>query len=99
MAIRPIVKYGSPVLRETSRPVDDITPEVKALVADMTATLRGIRGLGLAAVQVGVPLRLFVVDISAIDITAETKVFINPEIVETSGEVEFEEGCLSFPGI
>ncbi|MDD4050371.1 MAG: peptide deformylase [candidate division Zixibacteria bacterium] len=99
MAIRPIVKYGSAVLREISRPVGDITPEIKDLVADMVATLKAASGLGLAAVQVGVSLRIFIVDLSALEITAEPKVFINPEIVETSGATEYEEGCLSFPGI
>lgn len=99
MAKRPIVKYGDPVLREISKPVDKVTTEVKDLVADLTATLNEAEGLGLAAVQVGVPLRLFVVDLSAIDITAGPRVFINPEILETSGSIEYEEGCLSFPGI
>lgn len=99
MAIRPIVKYGSAVLREISRPVDTIPAEVKDLVADMVVTLKAASGLGLAAVQVGVPLRIFIVDLSALDITAEPKVFINPEILETSGATEYEEGCLSFPGI
>ncbi len=99
MAIRPIVKYGNPVLREISRPVEKITAEVKDLVADMRATLKEANGLGLAAVQVGEPLRLFIVDLSAVDVTAETRVFINPEIIENSGSIEFEEGCLSFPGI
>jgi peptide deformylase len=99
MAIRPIITYGDPVLRKVSKPVDKITTEVKNLLADMKATLRNAHGLGLSAVQVGVPLRVFIVDLSAIDITAEPKVFINPEILETSGSTEYEEGCLSFPGI
>lgn len=99
MAIRPIVKYGTQVLREVSKPVGEITTEVKELVADMMATLKNSNGLGLAAVQVGVPLRIFIVDLSAADMTNKTKVFINPEILETSGAIEFEEGCLSFPGL
>lgn len=99
MAVKPIVKYGDPVLRNVSKPVETITSTVKDLVADLKATLKKAKGLGLSAVQVGVPLRVFIVDISAIDITAETKVYINPEIIETSGNCEFEEGCLSFPGI
>jgi peptide deformylase len=99
MAERPIVTYGDPVLRDVSKPVEKITSEVKDLVADMKATLKKAKGLGLSAVQIGVPLRVFIVDLSAIDISAETKVYINPEIIETSGSVEFEEGCLSFPGI
>lgn len=99
MAIRPIVKYGSAVLREMARPVGEITPEIKDLVADMVATLKAASGLGLAAPQVGVSLRIFIVDLSAIDITADPRVFINPEILETSGAADYEEGCLSFPGI
>jgi len=99
MAARPIVIYGDPVLREISKPVEEITSEVKDLVAEMEATLKKARGLGLSAVQVGVPLRVFIVDLSAIDISAETRVYINPEVIETSGSMEFEEGCLSFPGI
>lgn len=99
MAARPIVTYGDPILRQVSKPVDTISAEVKALVAEMKATLKEANGLGLSAVQVGVPLRMFIVDLSAVDITAETQVFINPEVIETSGEAEFEEGCLSFPGI
>lgn len=99
MAVIPIVKYGDPVLREVSKPVETITSTVKDLVANLKATLKKAKGLGLSAVQVGVPLRVFIVDISAIDIAAETKVYINPEIIETSGSCEFEEGCLSFPGI
>jgi peptide deformylase len=99
MAIRPIVTYGDPVLRDISKPADKITAEVKDLVADLKASLKQANGLGLSAVQIGVPLRVFIVDLSALDITAETKVFINPEIIETSGSAEFEEGCLSFPGI
>ena len=99
MAARPIVKYGDPVLREVSKPVEVLTTEVKNLVADLMATLKKANGLGLSAVQIGVPLRIFVVDLSAIDIVAVTKVYINPEIVDTAGQCEYEEGCLSFPGI
>ena len=79
--------------------MEKLTTEVKELVADMMATLKEANGLGLSAVQVGVPLRVFVVDLSAIDITAGPRVFINPEILETFGAIEYEEGCLSFPGI
>ncbi|RME23616.1 MAG: peptide deformylase [Candidatus Zixiibacteriota bacterium] len=100
MAERPIVIYGDPVLREVSAPINAIDHEVKALVSDMVDTLKAAQGLGLAAVQVGVPVRLFIVDFSAIDIADSLKVFINPKILETSDEtVEMEEGCLSFPGI
>lgn len=99
MAVRPIVKYGDPVLREISLPVTEVDRETKSLVSDMVDTLKHAQGLGLAAVQVGVLKRIFIVDLSAIDINATLKVFINPEILETRGQVELEEGCLSFPGI
>ena len=97
MAERPIVIYGDPVLREVSKPVDSVNQQVKDLVSDLTDTLRKARGLGLAAVQLGVPRRVFLVDLSALDVRETLRVFINPEIVSTTGEVELEEGCLSFP--
>lgn len=99
MAERPIVIYGDPVLREISQPVDTIDQEIKDLVFTMVDTLKKANGLGLSAVQVGVLKRVFIVDLSAIDINETLRVFINPEIIETSGEVELEEGCLSFPGL
>lgn len=99
MAERPIVIYGDPVLREVSQPVDEINQEVKDLVSDLVDTLKKARGLGLSAVQIGVLKRVFIVDLSAVDITAQLRVFINPEIIERDGEEEYEEGCLSFPGI
>lgn len=100
MAERPIVKYGDPVLREVSKKVEKINRDVKALVSDLTDTLKCAEGLGLAAVQIRVPLRLFIVDFSVIDINQSMRVFVNPEILETTSEtVEMEEGCLSFPGI
>jgi peptide deformylase len=97
VAVRPIVIYGDPVLREMGEPVEEINQEVKDLVSDLTDTLKKAKGLGLAASQVGSAKRLFIVDLSAIDIDASLLVFINPEIVETEGSVEMEEGCLSFP--
>ena len=100
MAERQIVKYGDPVLREVSEPIDTINSEIKDLVSDLIDTLKEASGLGLAAVQIGVLLRLFIIDMTAIDPTAALKVYINPEILETSEEqIELEEGCLSFPGI
>lgn len=99
MADRPIVLYGDPVLREKAQPVEEIDREIKDLVDDMIATLKKTRGLGLAAPQVGATKRIFLIDISAIELTESMRVFINPKILETSGEVLMEEGCLSFPGI
>lgn len=99
MATKPIVIYGDPVLRERAKPIEKIDQDVKDLVASMIATLKNANGLGLAGPQVGVSARLFIVDLSAVDLTEEVRVFINPEILETNGHTSMEEGCLSFPGI
>lgn len=99
MAERPIVIYGDPILRQVSQPIEEIDNEVKDLVATLVATLKKANGLGLSAVQVGVLKRLFIVDVSVVDASETLRVFINPEIIETSGNVELEEGCLSFPGL
>lgn len=97
MAERPIVIYGDPVLREATEPVDEINQEIRDLVSDLVDTLKKAKGLGLAASQIGTAKRLFIVDLSAVDINETLKVFVNPEIIESSGEIELEEGCLSFP--
>jgi len=99
VADKPIVIYGDPVLRETAETVENINREAKDLVAAMIATLKRANGLGLAAPQVGVSQKIFIVDLSALELTEQVRVFINPEIVETSGEITMEEGCLSFPGL
>lgn len=99
MATKPIVLYGDPVLREKSEPIEKIDGEIKDLVADMIATLREAEGLGLAANQIGVAKRVFIIEMSLVDGNDEMLVCINPDITETTGEVEYEEGCLSFPGI
>ena len=91
--------YGDPVLREKCIPIGEINREVKDLVAEMVATLKKAGGLGLAASQTGVAVKIFIVDLSSVDLAESIKVFINPHILETSGEVTMEEGCLSFPGI
>ena len=93
MALRHIVKLGDEVLRKTCRPVPEVTDRIKELAADMIETMHEANGVGLAAPQVGVMRRLFVIDIGEGPI-----VLINPEIIETSGEQEGEEGCLSIPG-
>ncbi|MFQ5607397.1 MAG: peptide deformylase [Candidatus Zixiibacteriota bacterium] len=99
MAVRPIVLYGHPALREKSAEVDRVDQETKDIVADMIATLKDAQGLGLAANQIGLAKRIFLVDMSGIDPDEDVRVFINPVILETSGETEYEEGCLSFPDI
>jgi peptide deformylase len=96
--IRPILRYGASVLHEQARPVDALTPEIDRLVDDMIDTMYAAPGVGLAAPQVGVPLRVFVVDVSVGRDPDGLLVFINPEIVERDGMQLEEEGCLSVPG-
>jgi peptide deformylase len=96
--IRPILKYGDDVLHEAARPVDTITPEVDRIVADMIDTMYAAPGIGLAATQIGVPLRICVIDLSIGRDPKGLTVFINPEFVERDGMQLEEEGCLSVPG-
>jgi peptide deformylase len=96
--IRPIRKYGDDVLHEPARIVDAITPEIETLVTDMVETMYAIPGIGLAAPQVGVALRVFVIDLSVGRDAAGLITMINPEFVEREGMQLEEEGCLSVPG-
>jgi len=95
MAIYPIRTFGDPVLRIDTRPITDIDAAVHTLVKDMIETMYDAPGVGLAANQIGMPRRIAVFDAND-DLGA--RVMINPEIVETAGEFEMEEGCLSVPG-
>lgn len=90
MALRPIVEYPAPVLLEPGDAVVDFDDELKSLVADMFETMYDARGVGLAAQQIGLSLRLFVMDCDGIKLVAA-----NPEIVSVAGEQSGEEGCLS----
>jgi peptide deformylase len=96
--IRPIIKYGDRTLHRPADPVDAVTPELEVLITDMIDTMYAAPGIGLAAPQVGVALRLFVVDISVGRRAEDLIVFINPEFVEREGMQLEEEGCLSVPG-
>ena len=96
--LREIRKLGDPVLERPANPIAEVTPEISALVDDMIETMYAAPGVGLAAPQIGVPLRLFVVDLSVGRDPAELIVLINPEIVERTGMQLEEEGCLSLPG-
>jgi len=96
--IRPILKYGDSVLHDPARPVEAITPDVERLINDMIETMYAAPGVGLAAPQVGVPLRVIVVDTSVGRDPAGLIVMVNPEIVERDGMQLEEEGCLSVPG-
>lgn len=95
--IREIRIYGDPVLREMCRPVEVVDGEVRALIADLVETMYEADGIGLAAPQVGVPIRVFVYDVREEGI--EPGALINPEIVSREGKVKDEEGCLSIPGL
>lgn len=94
-----ILKYGDPRLEQPSEPVTDFDGQLAKLVQDMFETMYAARGVGLAAPQVGVLKRLFVMDCSGGTDPKEKYVFINPQIISTEGEQVGEEGCLSFPGI
>lgn len=96
--IRPILKYGDPVLHRPAEPVEAVTAEIRELIDDMVETMYAAPGIGLAAPQVGVPLRLFVVDLSVGRASGNLLVFINPTVVEREGMQTEEEGCLSVPG-
>jgi peptide deformylase len=96
--IRPILRYGADVLHRPASPVAEITPDILRIVDDMIQTMYAAPGVGLAATQVGVPLRIFVADISIGRNSADLITFINPEFVERDGMQLEEEGCLSVPG-
>jgi peptide deformylase len=99
MAVRPILLYGDPRLEADNGLVTDFGPELQALVQDLFETGWKAPGLGLAAPQVGVNLRLATIDLSVGKDPGERIVLANPEIVETTGKGIVEEGCLSFPGL
>ncbi|MBK9263838.1 MAG: peptide deformylase [Polyangiaceae bacterium] len=99
MAIRTILHYPDPRLRQKAQPVTHVTPEIQKLIDDMAETMYAAPGVGLAATQIGEAHRVFIVDIAAEDEPSNLMVFINPEIVVTEGSQTGSEGCLSFPGV
>jgi peptide deformylase len=102
MAVRPIVRFPDSRLRQKSAEVVTIDDGVRSLVADMTDSMYAANGAGLAAIQIGAPLRIFIVEghIAGGSEQDGPKVFINPEILAISDEGQTgDEGCLSFPGI
>jgi peptide deformylase len=96
--IRPILKFGEPPLHDPAADVGDLTDDVQKLIDDMIDTMYAAPGIGLAAPQIGVPLRLFVVDLSLGHKADDLMVFINPVFLERDGMQLEEEGCLSVPG-
>ena len=98
MSIRTVRVIGDDLLRKKSKPVEEITPRIKALIEDLYETMYEEDGVGLAAPQIGILRRIFVVDTTMNEKNPERYVMINPEILETSGTQEGSEGCLSVPG-
>ncbi len=98
MAIRPIVRYGDPVLHAPSTRVERIDESILTLLADMVETMYAAPGIGLAAPQIGVPLRVITIDLSVGEQPEKLIRLVNPELVEREGEQRQEEGCLSIPG-
>jgi len=99
MAVRQVITWGDPRLKNKNLDVEDWTPELEQLVADMFETLAAQEGAGLAAPQLGINIRLAVIDVSGGVDPAQKVVLINPEIIREEGEQIGEEGCLSIPGI
>ena len=97
MSLLNVLRYPDPRLTQVARKVEQVNDEIRKLINDMAETMYSVPGVGLAATQVDVHLRVIVID------TSETRdrlqVFINPELVSASGEAEREEGCLSVPGV
>jgi peptide deformylase len=98
MAVRTILHYPDPRLRQPGKKVETLNDEVRRLIDDMAETMYAAPGVGLAATQVGEPWQVFVIDCAADGEPSDFRVFVNPEIVSTDGKTAFEEGCLSFPG-
>ena len=97
MALLPILRYPDPRLHTRARPVAVVDEAIRQLIEDMAETMYEAPGIGLAATQVDVHLRVVIIDIS--EDRSDLRAFINPEILERSGEQTCEEGCLSVPGI
>ena len=98
MAVRPIVKYGHPGLHKPSETVKEIDGSIHKLLDDMVETMYAAPGIGLAAPQIAVPLRVIIVDLSVGDEPGQLIKLINPEFVIREGEQRHDEGCLSVPG-
>ena len=97
MSLLPILCYPDSRLHQVARKVERVDDEIRKLINDMAETMYAAPGVGLAATQVDVHLRIIILDTS--ETRDQLQVFINPECVSASGEVEREEGCLSVPGV
>ena len=99
MAVRKVLKYGDPILREPAKEVHKVSKKIKDLVKDLLDTMYSQNGVGLAAPQIGEGYSVFVIDVSSGDEPLNPLVFINPKIIKTSGAFISNEGCLSFPEV
>jgi len=94
MALREVITYPHPLLRKKSQPVEEVTDDVLQLIDDMAETMYAQRGIGLAAVQIGIHRQVITVDVGQ-----GLMALINPEVLDRSGETQMEEGCLCLPGV
>ena len=100
MTIRPILTVPNPILKQVSKPVETVTDETRALMDDMLETMYDAPGIGLAAIQIGVPLNVIVMDLAKGEEKPNPQYFVNPEILEDVEELQpYEEGCLSVPDV
>ena len=100
MAIKEIITVPNPLLKTVSKPVDAIDSKILGILNDMLETMYAAPGIGLAAIQIGIPKRLLVIDIGRDIENRDPHFFINPEILDPAEELgSFEEGCLSVPGV
>ncbi|ABC89234.1 peptide deformylase protein [Rhizobium etli CFN 42] len=98
MTIKPLIILPDPVLRQLSKPIERVDADLQRLADDMLETMYDAPGIGLAAIQIGVPRRMLVIDVSREGEEKQPQVFINPEIVKSSDDRSvYEEGCLSIP--
>lgn len=101
MAVIPVIKLGHPTLRKKAEAISEaeINDELRELASNMVDTMRAYDGVGLAAPQVNISKRMFIIDVGIIDETAAAEAFINPEILSAAGSDTMEEGCLSIPDV
>ena len=97
MAVKKVLQYGEKSLREPSKEVHKVSKKIQELVQDLLETMYAKNGVGLAAPQIGVNLRVFVIDVSKNDEPLNPMVFINPKIIKKTGATVAQEGCISFP--
>lgn len=100
MAIRPILTVPNPILKKVSQPVEVVNDDTRALMDDMLATMYAAPGIGLAAIQIGVPLNVIVMDLARDGEAPAPRFFVNPEILEDVEQTQpYNEGCLSIPDV